>query len=124
MVSRTWCFTLNNYEEDDIKRIKSIDFTRLVVGKEVAASGTPHLQGFVTLAKAARLTRMKRLHPKAHWEVARSVEASVVYCKKEGDYEEYVRPKKKVARAPVSLPRVPSVEDIPSIPDLPSLKLF
>lgn len=41
-------FTINNYTEEDVERVKNLDATRVRCGKEVGAQGTPHLQGAVT----------------------------------------------------------------------------
>lgn len=41
---RSWCFTHNNYTEEDVLRYDSLKCERIVVGKEVApTTGTPHL---------------------------------------------------------------------------------
>lgn len=91
-----WCFTLNNPTDDESQSLFEIldDRTRVkyaVVGKEVGETGTPHLQGFVIFVTRKRLRAAKLLiSARAHLEIARgtSTEASV-YCKKEGDFEEY-----------------------------------
>jgi len=88
--TRTWCFTVNNWTESDLELLSAIPVTYIVHGKEVSASGTPHLQGYLTLRSPQRLSMMKKYHPKAHWEPARSVEASKRYCKKDGNFAETV----------------------------------
>jgi len=69
--ARKWVFTLNNYTEADIERIKGVlkadACYYAVVGKEVRESGMPHLQGFVHFKARIRLTAPhKKLHDKAH----------------------------------------------------------
>lgn len=92
MVSKTWCFTLNNFTEEDVQNLRKISFSRLVFGRELSKTGTPHLQGYVTLQTPQRLSGMKRLIPRAHFEIARSTEASIKYCKKDGAYEDLTPP--------------------------------
>lgn len=88
--STRWCFTLNNYTAEDIVAIATWDTKYLVYGKEIASTGTPHLQGFCILKTQQRLSAVKKLHAKAHWEVAKgtSLQASN-YCKKDSDYMEF-----------------------------------
>lgn len=111
-VSRTWCFTLNNWTEEDYLSLKNLSFSYLLIGKEVSSSGTPHLQGYVTLQKPSRLSALKKVNARAHWEVARSVEASKRYCKKDGDYKEFYSDQRKKKPLPSGPPpsRLQSVD--------------
>jgi len=69
---RNWCFTLNNPAADDLAAVAALnereDVGRLAVGDEVGESGTPHLQGYLRMARAQRLAAMKKILPRAHWE--------------------------------------------------------
>jgi hypothetical protein len=88
-LSRRWCFTANNYTDQDIAAIQDAEFTYLVYGKEIGESGTPHLQGFVVFPKPVRLSGVRKLLSKAHWEVARGTsDQASDYCKKDGDFVE------------------------------------
>lgn len=86
---KDWCFTLNNprskhgNRESDWQLIKSWHFNYLVMQLEVGDEGTPHIQGFVQFPVQSRLTKLKKLHKKIHWEPRRgsAVQASH-YCKK------------------------------------------
>lgn len=88
--AKHWCFTLNNYNEEDRKAILAWEHTSYcIVGKEVGDSGTPHLQGYVRFKTKKRFTALKKLLPTAHWEVAKgNPRQNYEYCSKEGDFEE------------------------------------
>ena len=87
---RRWCFTLNNYTEDDYHRLQLLDtdadIRYLVVGKETGDSGTPHLQGYVELRRACRLGGIKDILgiPGGHFEGARGTsQQNLEYCSKQ-----------------------------------------
>jgi len=88
---KRWCFTLNNYNEDDLARLTAnltadlCDYA--IVGKELSESGTPHLQGFVNLKKKLRLAGIKTLiSERAHYEPAKGTDQdNKEYCSKGGD---------------------------------------
>lgn len=122
-VSKTWCFTLNNYskeEEDSLPLRAEINY--LIYGREVSTTGTRHLQGFLTLKKAARLTGVRKLLPRAHWEVSRSVEASIKYCQKDGDYVEVDN--RSPARARTTTSSSSSLSDSRIVFTVPDLELY
>lgn len=95
---KRWCFTLNNWttlEYDSLFPRDAVGSRTLhpllefiCVGKESGAGGTPHLQGFCSFKERSRLSACKRLCSRAHWEVARSIERAIEYCKKENDFLE------------------------------------
>lgn len=92
------CFTLNNYSEEECRALeescRSSHVVYSVIGKEVASSGTLHLQGFIHLdasylkAKNGTVSWWKS-YPglsRAHLESARGTDHdSKEYCTKEGD---------------------------------------
>jgi hypothetical protein len=88
--AKNWCFTLNNYTDADIERICALSpqVNYLVFGKEVGASGTPHLQGFVSFQSRKRLNQCISIIGQAHFSVTRYVQQSIDYCKKDGDFTE------------------------------------
>lgn len=90
--SRNWCFTLNNWTEDEYNHLKEGDnFRYLVCGKEVGEeTGTPHLQGYIVFANAVRMATVKKtISPRVHLAIAKgNAEQNRVYCTKGGDYIE------------------------------------
>lgn len=81
-----WCFTLNNYDTEQIERIEQVlkhETKWYVFQAEVGENGTPHLQGTICLKVRQRLTQLKAIDPKIHWEPTKSVKASVAYCTKQ-----------------------------------------
>lgn len=88
MSSTRWCFTHNNYANTDwVDQITDDEAVYYIYGKEVGASGTPHLQGFIIFKKMKRLSAVRKLCSEAHWEVAKGTsEQAADYCKKDGAY--------------------------------------
>lgn len=87
---RNFVFTINNWEEDDISRLMSLDPKYLVYGKEKGENGTPHLQGYMELPKPVSFqTVQKTLKKRAHIESRKgtALEAAT-YCKKDGEFIE------------------------------------
>ncbi|QXP08565.1 MAG: replication associated protein [Arizlama virus] len=84
--SRNWCFTLNNYTDDEFKSLIEWSVpTWIVIGKEVGSNGTPHLQGYVRFSNAVRLKSLKAFNNRVHWGVARmGPEFNFNYCTKGG----------------------------------------
>lgn len=80
-----WCFTFNNYEEDQIDQIVHImshECEWYLFQEEKGEEGTLHLQGVLKLKKKARLTQLKKWNTKIHWEPTKHISASIAYCSK------------------------------------------
>lgn len=96
--ARHYAFTLNNYTDNDINAIsnafESGGVEYLIFGKEVSATGTPHLQGHVSFIKKHTAVAACRDLVQAHFSVARSVADSIEYCKKDGCVTEFGTPPK------------------------------
>lgn len=60
--NRNWCFTLNNYTEDEILALKQQDQTAYIVWcKEKGKSETPHLQGYLEFKNVRGLKGVKKI---------------------------------------------------------------
>lgn len=95
--AKHWQFTVNNYTTEDESLLaeqgNSDEVTYLIYGKEVGASGTPHLQGHVSFVKQLRFSKVKeRLPDGAHLEVVRLLQSHIEYCKKDGNFAEFGTP--------------------------------
>jgi len=91
---KAYCFTLNNYTEDEyanIKRVCESESLYAIVGREVGEQGTPHLQGYIRFKKSYRFHTIKdRYLPRCHIEVAAgSPHSNRIYCSKDGNFEEF-----------------------------------
>lgn len=88
--SRGFCFTLNNYTEQEYEAIINYkDPVYMVVGKEVGEKGTPHLQGYYYFKYAKTVTSFKKEFPKMHFEIAKgTAKQNQKYCSKEGNFIE------------------------------------
>lgn len=91
--STRYCFTWNNSTSDTPPLLESFYTTHckyLVYGKEVGESGTPHLQGFLTLKKKTSITGLRKLGLSCHLEKTKGTSLQAAdYCKKDGDYVEF-----------------------------------
>lgn len=88
---RKFVFTLNNYTEEDERRIKANAtlFKYIVYGREHAPStGTKHLQGYGNLKRPTRFSSIKQIIGEtAHIETARGTDQhNKEYCEKSGDH--------------------------------------
>lgn len=86
---RSWCFTLNNPSAAAIDKIKSFkDFPEsyryVILQTETGTQeSTTHLQGYLELSKRKRLSGVKKILPRAHWEARLGTQLeAITYCKK------------------------------------------
>lgn len=89
--ARSWCFTLNNYSEEDYEYIKELKskVKYMVVGREKGESGTPHLQGLIVLVNAKTMDAMKKFlkSKTVHLEIMKGTfEEASDYCKKQDKF--------------------------------------
>ena len=93
--AKDWVFTLNNYtdaELDDLNESLTTDDVKYAVfGYEVAETGTPHLQGFLSLTKRKRMSAVKSiLNERCFVETRRGTKKQAIeYCKKENNFKEF-----------------------------------
>lgn len=97
--NRNWCFTLNNYSEEELAHFDTLDLDVVkycLIGEEVGESGTPHLQGYIVFHNQCRRPFVNtHVGVRAHVELARgNVKHNFDYCTKDGKFWEFgVRPK-------------------------------
>lgn len=90
--SKRWCYTLNNYSAVEKELMEKIECVYQVIGIEKGENGTPHLQGFIIFKSNKRLSNMKTINKRAHWEPAKGTsEQASTYCKKDGNFKEFGR---------------------------------
>lgn len=86
--SKRWCFTFNNYSNDDLDFLVpkfQLECNKVIVGKEVGESGTPHLQGYIEFKKKKRPLSVFESN-RIHWEKAkRPADENFEYCSKDGN---------------------------------------
>ena len=90
IAAKWWSFTLNNYTQQDLDRLSTPNdaIEYIIYGKEVGASGTPHLQGTVCFHERLRRRQVTNIIGQAHFTVTRFLAQSIDYCKKDGDFLE------------------------------------
>lgn len=88
--SRNWCFTINNYTNNEILACDEIECSYIVYGDEVGDNNTPHLQGYIEFKDAKSLKSVKdKLGGRAHLEIRRGTPKQASdYCKKQGTFFE------------------------------------
>lgn len=89
--ARNYCFTLNNYmEEDEEKLLKNDNFSYIIIGREKGEKGTEHLQGYFQLKEKKALTWIKKhINSRMHVEQAKgSPKQNIEYCTKDNNYKE------------------------------------
>jgi len=90
---RHFCFTLNNYDEEEAARIQSWfdeEAKYWIIGREVGDSGTPHLQGYASLRGRRTFDYVRnKLGTRCHVESSRgTARQNREYCSKGGNFRE------------------------------------
>ena len=97
--SNSWCFTLNNWTEAEYSSIfNELEISNkffYVIGKEVGAQGTPHLQGYIALKDKMKKFRMTIFENMCIRDGIKSMRCSrakgtaqqnLTYCSKENEF--------------------------------------
>lgn len=94
--SKRWCFTLNNYTEEEYSSIVLLFGTECklyIIGDEIGEEGTPHLQGYCEFNNKVRPVGLFKCN-RIHWEKAKgNLKDNVTYCSKENVKCSYGIPK-------------------------------
>lgn len=113
LINFVW--TLNNYTEEENQNV--IDWCRdntvyTIIGREVGAEGTPHLQGYTELKKKTRFTTIKGIFTRAHIEPRKGTQQeALTYCKKEKNFIEIGEPRKQGARVDLDKVRTIALDE-------------
>lgn len=92
---KRWTFTLNNFTDKDLNSLQNLspEPKFIIYGKELASTGTPHLQGYIEFTSQRTMTAVKKSigNPTVHLEKAiADARTNVLYCSKgEQSHEEY-----------------------------------
>jgi len=96
--AKNWCFTLNNYTDEEVRSLRKLGESfehggkgYLVWGFETApTTNVKHLQGYISFPERQRPSQIKKFLRRAHLEIAKgNASQNQEYCKKGGDFEEY-----------------------------------
>lgn len=94
--SRGWCFTVNNWTDDDLAWLMAMceeneDIKYMVIGFEIGGRcQTPHLQSFVLFVKRHTFKVIADLFEPNHVEPQKGSKVQAIYyCRKDGDFWEY-----------------------------------
>lgn len=84
-------FVINNYseiEKSQLSQSLSLICKKAVFGLEVGESGTPHIQGYISLKKKMRITELHKIQglSRASFRKVRNENALIEYCQKENCY--------------------------------------
>lgn len=84
-----WCFTLNNYSEEEVEDLKNGNIGNIVWGYEIGENETPHLQGYVEFTVKTRPNE-KIKNKRIHWEKRKGTRKQAFdYCIKDGNYYQH-----------------------------------
>lgn len=106
---RNWCFTLNNYTDDEYSYLigfeghKQIKY--MIIGKEIGEQEkTPHIQGFVIFHNAKLFSQVKNFFgERFHIEQCQGTpQQNISYCSKDDNFFEFGDPPHQGSRSDIS----------------------
>lgn len=92
---KRWCFTINNPTEADVfwndleatGKVQNKEVNYIILQEERGENGTLHYQGMIIFKDQIRLSQLKKINARAHWEVMRGTpEQARDYCRKDDTY--------------------------------------
>jgi len=84
-----YCYTLNNWTEQEYEELKLIDCKYQIIGKEIGEQGTPHLQGYIHFKNARSFNAVRKMMKRWHIEPCLgNPNQNMRYCMKENNYIE------------------------------------
>lgn len=103
MEGRRFCFTLNNYTCEQFDQLTELCIKkgwRYIIGREIGANGTRHLQGYINFEKPFRPIQNKIFKEicgsRIHWEKCRgNEEQNYNYCSKDNNFVTNIEEPKK-----------------------------
>lgn len=84
-----YCYTLNNWTEEEYIELQKIICKYHIIGKEVGENNTPHLQGFIGFTNARSFKQVVKMNTRWHIEPCMgNPNQNMDYCSKDGDFIE------------------------------------
>jgi len=94
--SRNWCFTLNNYTEEEYSRLLGLEHHKqlkyIIFGKEKGEKETPHLQGYISFFNAKTFNQTVKFFDNERYHLEKALgnaEENIAYCSKDNEYVEF-----------------------------------
>jgi len=86
-IGKNWCFTINNYTDNDINLLKEIDCKYIICGAEICpTTGTPHIQGYVNFPTDKSMKQLSKMIPRGRLEKCiGNAQHNITYCSKENN---------------------------------------
>lgn len=87
---RDYCYTFNNYTEEDYAYVQTIECVYHVIGKEIGEEcGTPHLQGYIYFKNPRSWDAVRKLFKGCHIGPRETtIDKAADYCMMDGDFIE------------------------------------